>query len=129
MMMKWAAALFGIVMSFVFTNQRWTPLMYHTPHDNLEASYIHIKDLNERAFFRTVFNTFESGNPRTESFDVGANRPTAEELRKYYESFDKSLKIIRPNKCPTKDVVIPTHYQNREAVDRNFLVFDVDQCK
>jgi hypothetical protein len=125
--MRWIAIFLGVVTGGFFMGQDWTPLIRHTP--NTDASYSDIKDSEKRAFIRTLFETFESENPHAELQDViGSNYPSAEEIKANQAQFDQSLNRLRVGPCPVKKIVIPTRWQNMEAIDRAFHVFDIEHC-
>ncbi len=126
---KWIVALLGITMGCIFIDQEWTPLIRYTPNENFDASYTHIKNLNEREFVRAVFGTFESTNPGVEFLDVEVDaRPSTSEISSHNKEFDRVLKKINVKKCRIKEIIIPSKYANIEAVDRKFFVFDLENC-
>ncbi|MFS2036052.1 hypothetical protein ACEN8I_18670 [Polaromonas sp. CT11-55] len=126
--MRWIAIFLGVIAGGFFMAQDWTPLIRYTP--NVDASYRDIRDAKKRAFLRTLFETFESENPHAEQLDViGSNRPSGEEIKAHQSQFDQSLKRLRVGPCPEKTIVVPTRWQNMEAIDRVFHVFDIEHCK
>ncbi len=86
-------------------------------------------DKAKQAFVATFISTFDAGNPESEIWD--SHKPRADQMRKktYYTSFEKSIKRIVPDECSTRSLVVPTTYQNEGAKDREFIVFDTENCK
>ena len=126
----------GIYAAFQFISTPWTPLLTDTPHEevsfstNKSTSFKHISEKDKRVFFRTLYETYESKNPRSEVYDViGSQHASNTELEQHYAWFDHVLKQVRATGCPTKQVVVPTRWLNEDAFDRVFQVFDVEQCQ
>lgn len=120
-------ALLGICAGVLFTIQNWSPLLWDTPHNDM--SFRHIAEPDKRAFFQTLYETYESDNPMTEKFDYVGIPPRDADLRLHNERFDQLLKQVPAKGCRTRQVTVPTRYQNMDAVDRVFQVFDVQQCQ
>jgi hypothetical protein len=119
--------LIGIVLGAIFVMRNWSPLLWNPPHDDM--SFSHIADPGKRAFFRTLYETYESKTPRSELLDSATSQyPGDADLRLHREWFDKLLTQVPAKGCPIRQVTVPTRWQDIEAVDRVFQVFDIEQC-
>ena len=111
----------GVCAAYQFLSIPWKLLRTNTPP---------ISEKDKRVFFRTLYETYESKNPRSEVYDViGSQHASNTELEQHYAWFDHVLKQVRATGCPTKQVVVPTRWLNEDAFDRVFQVFDVEQCQ
>lgn len=83
-------------------------------------------DKNKQKFITAFKGTFQSENPFTEDLDSEV-RPSKTELSTYYNIFFEKTKLITPY-CQAKKVIIPSRWANAEAKDREFLIFNTDNC-
>jgi hypothetical protein len=82
------------------------------------------------AFFNALKGSFQAQNPHTEVQDMQTDtKPDPNELRRLYLDFQHQLKLIGRDNCPTKAIVVKSHWANMEAIDRKFIVFDVEKCR
>lgn len=128
----WVFYMAFLALFFYYTVTDGVAGDYKSPmgsQNNYESFY----DEDKAEFFRATWGTFQSANPRTESFDSEYTGPSNvefhTELKRHYAHFDGQLNSIARNGCPVKQVDVPSRYQNLDAEHRSFLIFEIENCK
>jgi hypothetical protein len=120
--MKWYAIVFGVVAGIIFIGGQWSPFVERSYRR--DGDFSDIVDTKKREFMKTLFETFESGNPCTEIQDLDTNsHPDEYAIMRHSAQFDKILHQIRSRSYSTKKVTTPTRWANMDATDRTFNVF------
>ena len=123
---RFIAAVVGMVLAW--------PLMHWWPDPFVPRQHYftapQFSDAEKKSFFATFIATFDAGNPDAEVLDRETNtRTEISVLKKYYEDFNNKIKRIASTSCSKKTFSSPTRWQNEEAKDREFIVFDIETCQ